>query len=511
MQDSTEQSSKLDSLKISLLGDALLRQSIKAGAFLSQGSILMGSRASIEDWKRLGLDAQNYRLKSGLISKEDFEKIFEETDIKKFQKSVHYAHSLKQLEEDEEDQKKKLLEELNEKKGKLDLENNQLESANFNAHFYRIMTSLLLFGVIDALDIVGSACDLMGGDFSESIKEIFGSEKVMGDLAEFYRAIKLDEIAGGLTHIPILKELNQFFVDTLTSEYLSPVTEIGGQMLSSELATLTLGAVLIANRGVNEYNLYDQANKLSEAEIMQIDKMRTHIASTLKNTQKIVSDVYNQKKIVAFSGIKTDLYWDKVDKSEDFAGEFFKKATKHISDKDFGNKLLDENIPIAERIKNLKEYLLKKEKHDDLIGIDRFMQDDFFEHSDLSDQYSQKVSRHYQEQMKKPGIESSVNELIRENQEKIAKTSNEKHKDQLNIEIEFLNRFCFEDRENFVETEMKKNSDYATSIFDRVLTRHYKSDIIFDVKSKTVPTKSPEPLTASALNSSRSSTMGRGQ
>ncbi|MFM7702813.1 MAG: hypothetical protein ACKO6C_05095, partial [Alphaproteobacteria bacterium] len=162
--------------------NALELNASRTAGFVTSGTLLMGSRAPIENWKSLGFDAQNYRLQAGLISNEEFKKILEEKDIKRFQKSVHYANSLTRLEEEEEDIKNKLLQELKGAKGKLDSQNNQLESENFNMHFYRIMTSLMLFGVIDALDFVSSACYLMGGDFSESIKEIFGSEKVMGDL-----------------------------------------------------------------------------------------------------------------------------------------------------------------------------------------------------------------------------------------------------------------------------------------------------------------------------------------
>ncbi|MFM8185726.1 MAG: hypothetical protein ACKN9I_02215, partial [Alphaproteobacteria bacterium] len=470
---------------------------------------LMGSRAPIENWKSLGFDAQNYRLQAGLISNEEFKKILEEKDIKRFQKSVHYANSLTRLEEEEEDIKNKLFQESKEAKGKLDSQNNQLESENFNMHFYRIMTSLMLFGVIPALDIVASACDLMGGDFSESIKEIFGSEKVMGDLAKFYQTVKLDEVAGGLAQIPVLEQLNQAVVDTLSSEYLAPVTEIGGQMLSSELANLALGAVLIANRGINEYNLYDKANKLSDSEIKQIDELKKHVATTLKNTQKIATDVYKQKKDVALNGIKTDLYWDKVDSDQNFAEEFLKNATKYISDDNLKKTLLN-TAPVEanQRTNQLKQYLLQKENHNDLIKIDKFMRDDFSKHTDLNDKFSEKLSNYYQEQMKNQNIENSVQELIDENNEKNRQSKNQP---ELKKEIDFLQRF-FEntDKENFVKTEIKQNSDYATSIFDKVLIHHNKPNIIFDIKSKKPPTATSKPSAMSLGSFVRSSGGERG-
>jgi len=469
--------------------NALRLNANRTAGFVTSGTLLMGSRAPIENWKSLGFDAQNYRLQAGLISEDDFNKILEEKDIKKFQKSVHYANSLTRLEEEEEDIKNKLLQELKEAKGKLDSQNNQLESENFNMHFYRIMTSLMLFGVIDALDIVASACDLMGGDFSESIKEIFGSEKVMGDLAEFYKAVKLDEVAGGLAQIPVLEQLNQAVVDTLSSEYLAPVTEIGGQMLSSELANLALGAVLIANRGINEYNLYDKANKLSENEIKQIDELKKHVAKTLKNTQKIATDVYKQKKDVALNGIKTDLYWDKLDSDQTFAEEFLKNANKYISDDNIKAKLSDTPVDANQRTNQLKQYLLQKENHNDLIKIDKFMRDDFSKHTDLNDKFSEKLSRHYHDEMTKPNIENSVQELIDDN-----KNGQSKNQSELKKEIDFLQRFSENtDKENFVKTEIKKNYDYATSIFDKVLIHHNKSNIIFDIKSKTPPTATSKP------------------
>ena len=52
----------------------------------------------------------------------------------------------------------------------------------------------------------------------------------------------------------------------MSSEYLSPVTSIGGNVLTNELAGLVLGAVLIANRGYHEYNLHQEATNLSQKE-----------------------------------------------------------------------------------------------------------------------------------------------------------------------------------------------------------------------------------------------------
>ncbi|MFM7702529.1 MAG: hypothetical protein ACKO6C_03620, partial [Alphaproteobacteria bacterium] len=151
----------------------------------------------------------------------------------------------------------------------------------------------------------------------------------------------------------------------------------------------------------------------------------------------------------------------------------------------------------------LKQYLLQKENHNDLIKIDKFMRDDFSKHTDLNDKFSEKLSNYYQEQMKNQNIENSVQELIDENNEKNRQSKNQP---ELKKEIDFLQRF-FEntDKENFVKTEIKQNSDYATSIFDKVLIHHNKPNIIFDIKSKKPPTATSKPSAMSLDSFDRSS------
>lgn len=488
---------------------------LKLAGFLASGTTLYDYKHSNRDWGDAGnlIDAIN--IKAGLISKEDLEEMYKKGDIANAQRAIHYGYALEDMDKDEEEKKKKEQQNLIDRRHKIDDGYSEIEAKNFNMHFYRIMTSLLLFGVVDALDILSTAFDLMGGDFSESVKEIFGSKEIMGDLSEVYKALKLDEVAGGLAKIPIFEDLNQFFVDTMSSEYLSPVTSIGGNVLSNELAGLVLGAVLIANRGYHEYNLHQEANNLSQKEKEDIEAIKKNIMGVVKNAQ-IHSSIYEKKKFVEMEDIKTTLYWDKIDKEEDFASKFFKDVQAKLSDKknlchseeedkieDDRIKLLiklkqvlnDDNIDHSKKSKLLKKYLSQPESYKDLIEVDKMMRADFFKHSDLIHKFFDKRAEYYQKKMTSTAfsemgeVNNVVKEIMRANNKSIESNDiDQQAKEKLKSENEFLLKYSnnmFDS--DFVKDAVLTGGEERIASLDKVLKHVENAQIIKDIRTKTPP------------------------
>lgn len=511
-----------------MLGAVLKQEATNLGAFIGGGALLGKYRNSKHKWDDVYNLIRGPNLHAGLVSKEVFDDLANSNEINKVQGAIHYGYVLEELDKEDEESKKKQVAKLNDKKTEIDEGFNEIEQKNFNMHFYRIMTSFLLFGVIDALDILSTAFDLMGGDFSDSIKEIFGSEKISGDLAEFYKAIKLDEVAGGLASMPIFEDLNQFFVDTMSSEYLSPVSSIGSNFLSSEMASFILGGVLIANRGYHEYNLHEQAKNLSEKEKEDIKEVQKNIIEIIKSAQAN-SKIYEKKKFVAMEDIKTELYWQKIENDDDFANVFFEKIKtnlgneflehdsdeyKNLSDDKkkshnerkgkFDNLiaiLQDDKIDNIDKVKELKSFLIEPQNRSYLIKVDKMMSGDFFNHKDLIEKFLTKRVEYYKKKLSLEynfselgKLSSSVDDIIVKNKKHIAeRTVNEETKAQLESENIFLNKL----KENnfmgsFIE-QVVVSEDKNIAIFDKVLKHMENGKIISDIRTKTPPSTLTNP------------------
>lgn len=498
---------------------------LKFAGFLANGTTLYDYRHSNREWS----DADNLinalNIKAGLISKEELEEMYKKGNIHEAQRAIHHGYALEDLDKEEEERKKNLKQNLNSKRNEIEAGYNEIEAKNFNMHFYRIMTSLLLFGVIDALDILSTAFDLMGGDFSESVKEIFGSKEIMGDLSEVYKTLKLDEVAGGLAKIPVFEDLNQFFVDTMSSEYLSPVTSVGGNILTSELAGLVLGAVLIANRGYQEYNLDQEATNLSQKEKDDIEAIKKNIKEVVKNAQ-IHSSIYEKKKFVDMEDIKTDLYWDKIDKEEDFARKFFKDVQDKLtakSDKEYSSLSEEERKIESDRIKHLKKlkeilndggvddskksellkkYLSMQENHKDLIEVDKMMRADFFKHPDLIHQFFDKRAEYYQKKMissafsKGDEVDKAIKDIIRANDKSIENNEiDQQSKEKLKSENEFLLKYSNEMLDgDFVKDAVLSGGEERIASLDKVLKQVENGKIIKDIRTKTPPSTCRSPV-----------------
>ena len=515
---------------------------LKFAGFLANGTTLYDYRHSNREWS----DADNLinalNIKAGLISKEEFEEMYKKGNIHDAQCAIHHGYALEDLDKEEEERKKNLKQNLNSKRNEIEAGYNEIEAKNFNMHFYRIMTSLLLFGIIDALDILSTAFDLMGGDFSESVKEIFGSKEIMGDLSEVYKTLKLDEVAGGLAKIPVFEDLNQFFVDTMSSEYLSPVTSVGGNILTSELAGLVLGAVLIANRGYQEYNLDQEATNLSQKEKDDIEAIKKNIKEVVKNAQ-IHSSIYEKKKFVDMEDIKTTLYWDKIDKEEDFASKFFKDVQAKLSDKknlchseeedkiedDRIKRLIklkqvlnDDNIDHSKKSKLLKEYLSMQKNHKDLIEVDKMMRADFFKHPDLIHKFFDKRAEYYQEKMissafsKRDEVDKAIKDIIRANDKSIENNEiDQQSKEKLKSENEFLLKYSNKMLDgDFVKDAVLTGGEERIASLDKVLKQVENGKIIKDIRTKTPPSTCRSPV-ASKLDGkdlyADASTVGEGR
>jgi len=480
----------------------------------------------------LELSKIGHDIGSGLVSKEELEKLWQDDDFKNRLRATHFANYLSEVSSEEDRRHIRAASAISESVLAHQRASEDLASKNFNMHFYRIMTSLMLFGVIDVLDIFGSALDLMGGDFSDSLKEVVGSQEVMGDLSKLYTALKIDEMVGLVGSIPILEDLNQFFVDALSSDYLSPITSVGDNFLSSQFAVLALGAVLIANRGYQEYSIYDEAVKLNEKEEKDLKQLKENIKISIKNFQKDPTLIFHKKNKVDMENHRSDIYWDKVRSDNQFCETFLTKAQnfveKNLSNVDSNiDKLTDiekqdhqelkksfekfkeqvlegASFSSTEKIDKFEEYLKLPQNKKILFYISKFIQDDFNSHKDLKSKFEEKRIEHYVEKFSHESLKTSEFSTIQNSNDKINKAikdiidesnaSNATFEKKLtDDQVKLLQDFSkktLNEKQDFIKNSL---NDSNIQVFDKVRIKLEGDKILENIRFNLSPIPSSSP------------------
>ena len=179
-------------------------------------------------------------------------------------------------------------------KNSVDAKADESESANQDAIKYRLLASLILFGVLDVIDIFGKILENfegVGKQFEDGVKAVMRDTEVLGFLGTVNEALKIDEVFKALSQFPVLIDLNQFLIDLAKSDTVGYFAEGAGEMLNTHLSDgttatspaasfLLKGAILMATAKA-EFELYiDDSKKAKESE-SEINKLESHIRGML--------------------------------------------------------------------------------------------------------------------------------------------------------------------------------------------------------------------------------------
>jgi hypothetical protein len=136
-----------------------------------------------------------------------------------------------------------------------------VEQKNTDMIKYRILFSLICFGVLDVLEITGSILDNFGGEFSDSVGKVLRDHNSMGAFADINKAFGVDKIFEGLSQFPILNDINQFGVDAFSTQYTQPFAEVANSLIKSEGLDLALKGATAAYLLANEIELRKEYSK----------------------------------------------------------------------------------------------------------------------------------------------------------------------------------------------------------------------------------------------------------
>jgi hypothetical protein len=153
------------------------------------------------------------------------------------------------------------------------------ESANQDAIKYRILGSLVLFGILEIFDVLEAILKNFEAleKFEEAVAKIVGSKDVLGALGTVNDVLEIDKVAGWLSEFPILNDLNQFFLDLAKSEYVKPLLETACHALGTDSAEFALKGIILIGMIKTELELNKQDNKNVEEVRKNIDKLESQI------------------------------------------------------------------------------------------------------------------------------------------------------------------------------------------------------------------------------------------
>jgi|GEM_PF-5884934 hypothetical protein len=156
---------------------------------------------------------------------------------------------LDEIEKEDERMRKKASNDIGKTHGSIAGNVEEVENENQNAIKYRILASLIVFGVLDILDLVAEIAGNfgeVGEKFYEGVKKVVTNPNCMSFLADVNQALKLDVVAEGIARTPIFADLNQLTVDVFTSEYLGSLTSLGFDAIQGDLADYLLRFAVLA-------------------------------------------------------------------------------------------------------------------------------------------------------------------------------------------------------------------------------------------------------------------------
>lgn len=162
------------------------------------------------------------------------------------------------------------------------------EKKNIDAVKYRIMATILFFGILDCLDIASHVLDNFGGDFADSVGRVLRDPNVMGGFSEINKAFGVDKIFEGLSKIPILHDINQFWVDAFSTELLQPFGTIAQSVIQSEVSGIALKSAVLAYQFSSEIGLYKDYAKAQKQTKNIIDDLEHDLT---KSSDDIIENV----------------------------------------------------------------------------------------------------------------------------------------------------------------------------------------------------------------------------
>ena len=164
----------------------------------------------------------------------------------------------------------------------------EVESENQNAAKYRLLASLILFGVLDVLNLVAEIAGHfgeVGEKFHEAVRKVVTNPNCMSFFADVNQTLKLDVVAEAVASTPILEDLNQFAVDAFTSEYLGSITSLGFDAIQGDLADYLLrfaAVVYVINLEVALGKKFDDVDEKIKAEY---EKCRIKVKEELEKNE----------------------------------------------------------------------------------------------------------------------------------------------------------------------------------------------------------------------------------
>ncbi|NBX52414.1 MAG: hypothetical protein EBT63_02015 [Proteobacteria bacterium] len=187
------------------------------------------------------------------------------------------------LNEDEINKRKReLFSNLSQSTSSIIQEREELDNKNFNQIYSRILTSLVLSG-LDVLEIFSDLLDNFDKDFAQSVGKTLRDPEVMQGFAPVNETFRIDDTFEGLSKMPILNDINQLALDTLNSDYLSPISGLAHDFIGSEMAKFAFGGLVLATFINSEVSLF--------LEYKEFDKQHK---DTLKDISKNLENKINK-------------------------------------------------------------------------------------------------------------------------------------------------------------------------------------------------------------------------
>jgi hypothetical protein len=251
----------------------------------------------------------------------------------------------------------------------------EANNADRDAGKYRLLSSLVFFGILDVLDILSVALSHfgeVGEKFYQAVGDVLGDEKVMSFFSEINKALKIDWVAEQVSKLPILKEVNQSATDLLTSEYLNSFTSIGNDLLASDPADYALRVAAVVwtiNNEVGINNNYEVADERTTKAREECKKKLNDMYSGVKLAKRaediIKKETENELKIIYIDAgkrfAKDKNYVSQEDLQEDLKAIEIKhnsvptNALDLFKDNDLPaiNKHLSENVEDSQRLASI--------------------------------------------------------------------------------------------------------------------------------------------------------------
>ena len=208
----------------------------------------------------------------------DMEKFIADANLRWEVNKKLAQEELKKVLDDDEEFRKKANNQILPTQYAIEKNKNEVEDANQDAMKYRILGSLVFFGVLDILEIAVHVCEAFGLDkFEDGVKAVLENEQVMDFMAKVNQVLRLGDVGWAIAQFPIVNDLNQLVVDLAKCDLVSPFTEIAGEALGSKPAEYALNVAILLAGFNEEVRLNMEAKKKTEEGEAKLDKLEPEI------------------------------------------------------------------------------------------------------------------------------------------------------------------------------------------------------------------------------------------